>query len=68
MKKLLKSEVCGTCEQCTVHCLREKSQKFQLEKKKKKKMKRVLRLDMDANAVPKRVLSSFFFWLLILFC
>ena len=24
-------------------------------------MKRVLRLDMDANAVPKRVLSSFFF-------
>ena len=23
-------------------------------------MKRVLRLDMDANAVPKRVLSSFF--------
>ena len=25
-------------------------------------MKRVLRLDMDANAVPKRVLSSFFFF------
>ena len=58
MKKLLKSEVCGTCEQCTVHGRKVKSSSL---KKKKKKMKRVLRLDMDANAVPKQVLSSFFF-------
>ena len=30
-----------------------------LKKKKKKKMKRVVRLDVDANAVPKRVLRKF---------
>ena len=33
MKKLLKSEVCGSREQCTIH---GKSQQSQLEKKKKK--------------------------------
>ena len=33
MKKLLKCEVCGTREQCTVHCSWEKSQKFRQKKK-----------------------------------
>ena len=37
MKKLLKSEVCGTREQCTGALFMEKSQMLQLKKKKMKR-------------------------------
>ena len=36
MKKLLKSNVCGSCEQCTRALFTQKSQQSQLKKKKKK--------------------------------
>ena len=44
MKKLLKSEVCGTREQCTDALLMEKSKMLPL-KKKKKKMKRDFKMN-----------------------
>ena len=43
MKKLLKSEVCGTREQCTDALFMEKSQMLPL--KKKKKMKRDFKMN-----------------------
>ena len=43
MKKWLKSEVCGSCEQCTrptdVHCTLHKSQQLRLKKKTEKTRK-----------------------------
>ena len=37
MKKLLKNEVCGTCEQYISHCSWLKSQQYAAEKEKRKK-------------------------------
>ena len=37
MKKLLKSEICGSVNNARMHCSRTKSQQVRLPKKKKKK-------------------------------
>ena len=57
MKKLIKSEVCGTREQCTSALFMGEKSKVLAKKQKKKKMKHVLHPDMDTNIVPKRVLN-----------
>ena len=63
MKKLLKSEVCGTCEQCmgaqcTVHGRKVKSSSL----KKKKKDETCFASRHGCKCRPKQVLSSFFFF------
>jgi len=40
MKKLLKSEVCGSVNSAPVHCSWENSQQLRLEKKKKKRKRK----------------------------
>ena len=37
MKKLLKSEICGTVNNARIHCSRKKSQNMRLKRKKKKR-------------------------------
>ena len=64
MKKLLKSEVCGSREQCTVYTVHGNSQQSQLEKKKKKQQqtnKQTQTQTWEAqNALPKRTLNELF--------
>ena len=49
MKKLLKSEACGSREQCTVCTVHGNSQQSQLEKKKKKKKKKKKQQQQQTN-------------------
>ena len=69
MKKLLKSEICGSHEQCTgptgMHCSHEKvnnhnpkkKKKKKNKKKKKKKKKRKCWMWEEQNVLPKRSLG-----------
>ena len=54
MKKLIKSDICGSVNSAQMHCLRLKKSAFTAESKKKKKekkkrLKRILRPDVDAK-------------------
>ena len=50
MKKLIKSDICGSVNNAQMHCLRLKKSAITAErKKKKKKLKHVLRPNVDAK-------------------
>ena len=56
MKKLIKSDICGSVNSARMHCSRLKSLPLRLKAKKKKKkekekkrLKRILRPDVDAK-------------------
>ena len=49
MKKLIKSDICGSVNSAQMHCSRLKKSAFTVESKKKKKLKHVLRPDVDAK-------------------
>ena len=50
MKKLIKSDICGSMNSARMHCSQSKKSAFTAEsKKKKKRPKRVLRPNVDAN-------------------
>ena len=49
MKKLIKSDICGSVNSAQMHCSQLKKSAFTAESKKKKRLKRVLHPDVDAK-------------------